>query len=121
MSKRKTGSRELANTAVEAILEKKGSDVKVFDLRKLTTSVSDFFVLCTATSTPQMEAIMDSVDEFVKKQHGEDAFHIEGRENAEWILMDYVDMVVHIFKPEARDFYQLDQLWSDADIKTIEN
>ena len=121
MSKRKTDSQALAEMAVEAIREKKGQDVMVLDLRQIPAAVTDFFVICSGTSTPQVEAIMESVDEFIKKNFGEDPLHIEGRENAEWILMDYVDLVVHIFKPEARAFYKLEDLWSDADIKIIEH
>ncbi len=117
MTRENTNSEKLAHTVVEAIQDKKGEQIKLLDLRSLDNAVSDFFIICEAQSSPQINAIFESVDENVKKQLGEDPFQIEGRAESTWVLMDYVNVVVHIFKPEARDFYKLEALWADAKVK----
>ena len=111
-------SKDLALLIVKAIQEKKGENIKVLDLRKLGNAVTDFFVVCEADSGVQVNAIFESIDEIVKKEHGEDPFHIEGREAADWILVDYVNVVANIFKPESRKFYALEALWADAEVTT---
>ncbi len=112
-------SAHLADIIVEAIQEKKGSEIVVLNLKEVPNSVSDYFIVCTGDSTTQVAAIAHSIDEHVKKNLNEDAWHKEGFQNAEWILMDYVTVVVHIFQPEARNFYKIEKLWSDAEIKVI--
>jgi len=119
MTKRNITSEELSNQIVEAIQEKKGDKIKVLDLRGLEHAISDFFVVCEAQSKPQVDAIFESIDELVKKNFGEDPVRVEGREEGNWILVDYFDVVAHIFKPEAREFYKLEALWSDAKTKSI--
>jgi len=119
MTKRNITSEELSNQIVEAIQEKKGDKIKVLDLRGLEHAISDFFVVCEAQSKPQVDAIYESIDELVKKNFGEDPVRVEGREEGNWILVDYFDVVAHIFKPEAREFYKLESLWSDAKIKSF--
>jgi ribosome-associated protein len=111
----------LVDAVVDGILEKKGKDIRVLDLRKLESAVADYFIVCTGNSSTQVDALVDSVDEFAKKLTGENPISIEGRTNGEWVLMDYADVVVHIFLPETREFYKLEDLWSDADIQIIDN
>ncbi len=120
MSKSYNTDSQLVKAAVDGILEKKGKDVKVLNMRALEQAVADYFVICTGNSPAQIDAIVDSVDEFVKKNTGENPINIEGRQNMEWVLLDYGDVVVHVFLPETRDFYKLEELWSDAEIQTIE-
>lgn len=119
MSKYKSNSEELALCVVAAIQDKKGEKIKLLDLRSLDNAVSDFFIICEAQSGTQLNAIFESIDENVRKQMNDDPFQVEGREASIWILMDYVDVVVHIFKPEAREFYRLEALWADAKIKNF--
>jgi ribosome-associated protein len=104
----------LVNTIVKAIQDKKGKDVITIDLRNLDTRVADFFVICHGDSTTQVSAIGDNVDYYVKKQIEERPWHSEGFQNSEWILIDYVNVVVHIFLNEKRDFYNLEKLWADG-------
>ncbi len=119
MSKYKSNSEQLALSVVNAIQEKKGENIKLLDLRDLDKSVSDFFIICEAQSSTQVNAIFESIDENVKKELDEDPFQIEGKEAGIWILMDYVDVVVHIFQPEAREFYRLEALWADAKVRNF--
>lgn len=109
-------SKDLAQIMVKAIQEKKGQKIKVLDLRELDNAVTDFFVICEADSGIQVNAIFESIDDIVKKEMGEDPFQIEGREDSNWILMDYVNVVANVFKPEARKFYALEALWADAKV-----
>src|ERR1043165_4362962 len=99
--------------------EKKAKDIVCIDLRNVKNAVADFFVICHADSKPHVEAIADSVEEFVHKHKGEWPYHKEGTTNAEWILLDYVDVVAHIFRHEQRDFYGIERLWADAEIQRI--
>lgn len=110
-------SARLTARIVEGILKRKGQNVKSLDLTKLTNGVCDYFVICHGNSKNQVEAIADSVMEEVQKSDGGKPWHKEGFENAEWILLDYVDVVVHIFIEETRSFYNLEGLWADAPIK----
>ncbi len=119
MAKRNTTSEELSKQIVEAIQEKKGDKIKLLDLRGLEHAISDFFVVCEAQSKPQIDAIFESIDGLVKKNLGEDPIRVEGREEANWVLVDYFDVVAHIFKPEAREFYKLESLWADAKTKSF--
>lgn len=109
----KTLARRLANIA----LEKKASDVKMFDLRPLT-SITDFFVICSADSDVQVKAICDHLIETMAKRRMR-PWHVEGLENRQWVLLDFVDVVVHIFLPEVREYYGLERLWGDAEIEEI--
>jgi len=118
MTKTKVES-NLVQAVIDGLLEKKGEDIKVLDMRNLEAAVADYFIICTGNSHPQVDALADSVDEFVKKSTGENPLGMEGRENSEWILIDYSDVVVHIFLPETRTFFKLENLWSDANIHTI--
>jgi ribosome-associated protein len=113
--KRSNDSAQLADTIVEGILKKKGIHVVALDLSKLTNAVCSYFVICHGTSRTQVEAIADSVlAEVISSGEGK-PWHKEGFENAEWILLDYVDVVVHIFNENTRAFYNLEGLWADAE------
>ena len=110
---------ELKKVVIEAILDKKGSNITVMDLRELGGAVTDFFIICEGNSTPQIDAIKDSVEKMVREQLGEKPWHIEGEEVAEWVLMDYVSIVVHIFQKHIREYYDIESLWGDAKIVQI--
>jgi ribosome-associated protein len=109
----------LADTIIEAIQEVKGKEIVLLNLNKIPDAVCNYFIICTGESTTQVTAIADSIDKEVKKKLREDAWHKEGFENSEWILLDYITVVVHIFQPENRTFYNLERLWADAEIKII--
>lgn len=105
---------KLADVVVHGIQEKKGHDIVKLNLAKIPNSITDFFVICHGNSRTQVEAIAESVEAEVKKATGSNPWHKEGYENAEWILLDYFDVVVHIFQEESRKYYQLEKLWADA-------
>ncbi|MCD0487277.1 ribosome silencing factor [Pedobacter sp. MC2016-14] len=104
----------LSEIAIHGIQEKKGNDIVRLDLRELNSSVSDYFVICNADSSTQVKAIADSVEEEIYKNTQTNPWRKEGQESAEWIILDYFDIVVHIFKTEKRDFYGIEDLWGDA-------
>jgi ribosome-associated protein len=109
----------LCKTVIEGMQEKKGIDIMVLDLREIKGAVTDFFVICSGNSDTQVEALMNSVAEQVYKATSEDVWHKEGAMNREWILLDFVDVVAHIFKKDRRKFYGLEELWGDAQITFI--
>lgn len=113
-------STKLAMAAVEGMQEKKAVEIRLMDLRDIKNSIADYFVLCSGNSDTQVDAIKDAVDEFIYKQLGENPWRVEGTENREWIVMDYVNVVVHIFQKKKREFYGLEDLWGDAIIKDFE-
>ncbi|HPS65891.1 MAG TPA: ribosome silencing factor [Ignavibacteria bacterium] len=112
-----TESKDLAFYISDLLLQKKAEDIQIFDLRE-KTPVSDFFVICTASSDIHCKALADFVSVETKK-HGENSWHSEGYTNLSWILLDYVNVVVHIFLKETRAFYNLEGLWGDAPITKI--
>ena len=105
---------KIFKTIIRAIQEKKGEDVVSLDLRKIPEAVADFFIICEANNQPQIRAISDFVEERVKKICGENPYHYEGKQNLHWVLIDYVNVVVHIMMPEQRKFYKLEEMWSDS-------
>ena len=113
-------SEELCNLVVKGMQEKKAMDVVVMDLRDVKTAIADFFVICSGNSDTQIDAIADSIEEEVYKASQVDPWHEEGKANREWILLDYVDVVAHVFKKDRRSFYDLEQLWGDAEIRLVE-
>jgi len=119
MSKQKRGlsSKQLSQVVVKGMQEKKAEDIVVMDLRKVNNAVADFFVICSGNSDTHIDAIAESVDEVVSKLSGEDPWHREGTNNKTWVLLDYVDVVVHIFNHDKRAFYELESLWGDAVIE----
>ncbi len=106
---------------MEGIFEKKGLNVLKIDLRKLENRITDYFVICHATSTTQVSAICDSVEDVARNQAGERPLHVEGLDNCYWVLLDYGTVIVHIFLEEYRNFYSLESLWGDAVIAAMED
>ena len=123
MAKKRKGasSEKLSEAIVKGMQEKKATDIVVMDLRKVRNAVADFFVICSGNSDKQLDAIADSVDEEVFKALKENPWHTEGKNNKEWMLLDYIDVVAHVFRKDRRDFYALERLWGDADIIEIAN
>lgn len=113
---RLTRSSKLFKTIIQAIQEKKGENIVSLDLKKIHEAVSDFFIIVSANSTVQVKAIADHIEEEVKKQCGENPYKHEGRQAAQWILIDYVNVVVHVMQTESRKFYKLEEMWSDAQL-----
>lgn len=111
--------KNLAEYISKLILQKKGEDIQIFDLRKIT-SITDFFVICTASSDVHTKAIADFISEETKKK-GYKPWHSEGYTNLSWVLIDFVDVVVHIFLKETRKYYNLEGLWGDAEITYIKD
>lgn len=109
----------LTDAIVEGILEVKGRNISILNLKDIHNRVCDYFIICQADSNTQVNAIAGSVEEMVKKLTGERPYRKEGFENSEWILVDYVTVVVHIFQTEVRNFYNLESLWADADVTEI--
>ena len=99
---------------IKAIQEKKGENIIALDLRKIPEAVSDYFIVCEAGSTTQVKAIADFVEETVKKELGEVPYRHEGYTALHWVLIDYINIVVHIMQPQTRKFYKLEEMWSDA-------
>ncbi|MFN4285215.1 MAG: ribosome silencing factor [Lacibacter sp.] len=107
---------KLFKTILKAIQAKKGEEIVSLDLRKIPEAVADFFIICQASSNTQVRAIADHVEQQVKEQCGELPYRHEGLTAANWVLVDYVNIVVHIFQPETRRFYRLEEMWSDAEM-----
>ena len=103
------------------MFEKKGHNVLKIDLRKLENRITDYFVICHAQSGTQVSAICDSIEETVHKEVKEKPSHIEGLDNCFWVLLDYGNVIVHVFIEEYRNFYSLESLWADATIKSVED
>lgn len=104
----------LLQSIIDGIQEKKGKNISTIQLKGLPGAVCDYFVICEGNTPTQVSAIADSIDEIVKKNTNEDPIHIHGRQRAEWVGIDYGDIIVHIFLPELRIFYNIDNLWEDA-------
>jgi ribosome-associated protein len=111
---RLTRNSKIFKNIIKAIQEKKGEEIISLDLRKIPEAVADFFIICEAASTTQVKAIADSVEEEVKKNCDELPYKHEGRQTYQWVLIDYVNVVVHVMLPENRRFYKLEDMWSDA-------
>lgn len=114
-----TLSEKMSKVVVRGMQEKKALDIAVIDLRGIKNAIADFFVLCSGSSDTQLDAIADSVDGEVNKVFNENPWHSEGKTNKEWILLDYANVVVHIFRKDRREFYALENLWGDAKITQI--
>jgi ribosome-associated protein len=107
----------LARRSARLALEKKATNIKIFDLRSLT-SIADYFVICTGSTDTHVKAIYEHIVEELAAERFE-PWHIEGRQNYRWVLIDFVDVVVHIFQPEVRDYYGLERLWGDAEMEEV--
>jgi len=121
MKKRPDEAEVLLKSVVKGIYNKKGHDVLKIDLRKLENRITDYFVICHGTSVTQVDSICDSVEDTVRKDAGEKPLHLEGLENCFWVLLDYGNVVVHIFLEEYRNFYSLESLWADAAIEAMKD
>lgn len=102
---------------IQALIEKQGVDIQCLNLKKINHTFFDYFIVCTGTSKPHVETLCDFVQEKTQREAGVKPEHVEGLENCEWILLDYFNVLVHIFQPEARAYYNLEALWSDADVQ----
>ena len=119
---RRSGEEDvILDSILRGIFEKKGQNVLKIDLRKLGNRIADYFVICHASSGTQVGAICDSVEEKTIKEAKEKPVHIEGLDNCFWVLLDYGNVVVHIFLEEYRNFYSLESLWADAEIEVMED
>jgi ribosome-associated protein len=118
---RLTRSSKILKVITKAIQDKKGENIISMDLRKIPEAVADFFVICEATSTTQVKAIADYIEVMVKENCGENPYHHEGHSAMQWIIVDYINVVVHIFQPETRKFYKLEDMWSDAVVEEFKD
>jgi len=119
-TKEAINSQQLEELVVQGMLEKKASDVVVMDLRKVKHAIADYFVICSGNSDTQIDSIADSIEEFVHKHSRQNPWKREGKENKEWVIIDYVDVVAHVFKRDKRAFYGLEELWGDAKTQRID-
>ncbi len=115
----KKGSDLLADVIVHGIQEKKGEDIVTLNLKNLPNAVTDYFIICSGTSNTQVDAITDSIEKEVREALGDKPISIEGKQSSEWVLMDYVNVVVHVFQKDIREFYNLEALWADAETAKI--
>ena len=112
-----TRSSKIFKTIIAAIQDKKGENILSLDLKKIHEAAADFFIICEANNTTQIKAIADHIEYEVKHNCGELPYKSEGKSAAQWLLIDYINVVVHVMHPESRKFYQLEEMWSDADTK----
>ncbi len=111
----------LVKAIIEGMQENKANDIVVLDLRKLSSAVCDFFVICSGDSSTHVDGISNAIARFTRKELKEKPWHIEGKTNSEWILLDYINVVSHVFYKDARKFYELEDLWADATRTDIPN
>ena len=121
MTKNTVSTDILLANIIKGIEEVKGNDIEILDLRAIDSAVCDYFVICNGNSNTQVNAIVGSVQKLVSKEIKDKPWHIEGTDNAEWVLMDYVSIVVHVFQKEIREYYNIEGLWGDAKITSIAN
>lgn len=119
MTKENTSADQLITTILEGIEDVKGQHINILDLRDIENTVCDYFIICEGTSNTQVNAIVNSVQKKVSKTLRDKPWHIEGSENAEWVLMDYVNVVVHVFQKHIREYYDIESLWGDAKMTEI--
>jgi len=120
MQKTKASADELIALILHGIEEVKGVDINLLDLREIENTVCDYFIICNGTSNTHANAIVSSIQKTVGKAIQDKPWHIEGSENAEWVLMDYVNVVVHVFQKHIREFYDIEGLWGDAKVTMVE-
>lgn len=118
--KKKENTIELLDIIIKGIQEVKGENITILDLRDLPHTISDYFVVCDANSNTQVKAIARSIEKMTKELLDDRPQHVEGKENSLWVLMDYTDIIVHIFYKETREKYRIEDLWGDANIRKIE-
>ncbi|WP_273567753.1 ribosome silencing factor [Maribacter halichondriae] len=121
MQKGKASTDELIALVLQGIEEVKGQHISLLDLRAIENTVCDYFIICNGTSNTHVNAIVGSIQKTVSKAIKDKPWHVEGQENAEWILMDYVNVVVHVFQKHIRDYYDIEGLWGDAKVTEVES
>lgn len=121
MTKKKVNNDDLIANIIKGIEDVKGNDIDILDLRKIDNTVSDYYIICNGNSNTQVNAIVNSIQKVVSKELKDKPWHVEGSENAEWVLMDYVNVVVHVFQKHIREYYNIEGLWGDAQIISIAN
>lgn len=119
MAEKQINADQLITTIIGGIEDVKGKEITILDLRAIENTVCDYFVVCEGTSNTQVNAIVNSVQKKVSKALKDRPWHIEGEDNAEWVLMDYVNVVVHVFQKHIREYYDIENLWGDAKITQI--
>ena len=119
MAKKTDGVNNLIEKIVDGISDVKGQNIKMIDLRKIENRICDFYIICSGSSNIHVSAILESVKKKISKSLKEKPSHTEGEENAEWILLDYINVVVHIFQEQVREFYKIEELWGDCKINMI--
>ena len=120
MTKEKTNVDQLITTIIGGIEEVKGKEITILDLRDIENTVCDYFIVCEGTSNTQVNAIVNSIQKQVSKTLKDKPWHVEGTDNAEWVLLDYVNVVVHVFQKHIREYYDIESLWGDAKTTQIE-
>lgn len=121
MTKENSNADQLISVIISGIEDVKGQNINILDLREIENTVCDYFIICEGTSNTQVNAIVNSIQKKVSKETKDKPWHIEGSDNAEWVLMDYVNVVVHVFQKHIREYYDIESLWGDAvttEIKT---
>ena len=121
MTKENSNADQLISVIISGIEDVKGQNINILDLREIENTVCDYFIICEGTSNTQVNAIVNSIQKKVSKEIKDKPWHVEGSENAEWVLMDYVNVVVHVFQKHIREYYDIESLWGDAvatEIKT---
>ncbi len=121
MAKKIVNLDQLITEVIKGIEDVKGENISIIDLREIENTVCDYFILCDGSSNTQVSAIAASIQKSVSKSLKDKPWHVEGESNAEWILIDYVNIVVHVFQKHVREFYNLEELWGDAKITKIES
>lgn len=121
MQKTKASVDELIALILHGIEDVKGVEINLLDLREIENTVCDYFIICNGTSNTHVNAIVSSIQKTVSKAIHDKPWHVEGSENAEWVLMDYVNVVVHVFQKQVREFYDIEGLWGDAKVTQVES
>ncbi|MDO6492783.1 MAG: ribosome silencing factor [Cellulophaga sp.] len=121
MQKNTPSADELIALILQGIEEVKGHDINLLDLREIENTVCDYFIVCNGTSNTHVNAIVGSIQKTVSKAIHDKPWHVEGTDNSEWVLLDYVNVVVHVFQKQIRDFYDIEGLWGDAKVTAIES
>ncbi|MDH3381954.1 MAG: ribosome silencing factor [Flavobacteriaceae bacterium] len=120
MAKEHISADQLISVIISSIEDVKGNEINILDLRDIENTVCDYFIICEGTSNTQVNAISNSIQKKVSKELKDHPWHVEGADNAEWILLDYVNVVVHVFQKHIRDYYDIESLWGDAKTTIIE-
>ncbi len=120
MTKKESNADQLITTILSGIEDLKGKDINILDLREIENTVCDYFIICEGTSNTQVNAIVNSIQKKVSKELKDKPWHIEGSDNAEWVLIDYVNVVVHVFQKHIRQYYDIESLWGDAKTTVVE-